>query len=136
MLAKNEKKAGERYRSFVESALGEETESPLKKVYGGVILGGEGFTRNILLRLENERLGQTEVSHRRALQAITGMQEIIAAICEYYGITWEEIKKNKRSEARKACIYLLKRYTGTSNSEIGELRCPVNSRHSRLKRPP
>lgn len=120
MLAKNGKKARDRYRTFVESALGEETESPLKKVYGGVILGSEGFTRNVLLRLESDRLGQTEVSHRKALQSATGMQEIITAVCAYYGITWEEIKKSKRSEARKVCIYLLKRYSGSSNNEIGE----------------
>jgi hypothetical protein len=39
----------------VESALGKEPESPLKKVYGGIILSSEGFIKIMLSRLESER---------------------------------------------------------------------------------
>jgi hypothetical protein len=38
----------------VESTLGEELTSPMEKVYGGMMLGGEGFIREVLSRLENE----------------------------------------------------------------------------------
>lgn len=120
MLTKSTKKSRERYRTFVEDGMGEERESPLKKVYGGIILGGESFIRKVLSRIKSERLEQEEVSHRKALQATSGREEIVAAICGHYGITWEEIKGSKRNEARKACIYLLKKYTGASNREIGE----------------
>lgn len=120
MLAKNTKQARERYRAFVESTLGEELESPLKKVYGGTILGSEIFIREVLSRLESGQLAKAEVSHRKALHATMDAEQLIEALCGHYGITREEIIKDKRSEARKACIYLLKKHTSASNGEIGE----------------
>ena len=121
MLDKDETKARERYRVFVESALGEPIESPSKKVYGGIILGGERFIREVLSRIESEQVEVAEISHRKALRKTVGMEELTAAVCKHYRVSWEEITRNKRSEARKAAIYLVKKYTGASNQEIGEL---------------
>ena len=38
-----------------------------------------------------------------------------------YEVGVEEVSGNKRSEARNAGVYLLKKYTGATNTEIGEL---------------
>jgi REP element-mobilizing transposase RayT len=111
----------ERYKVFVESALGEEPKSPMEKVYGGMMLGGEGFIREVLSRLENEQMEGVEVSHRKTLRAIVGMEEIISALCGHYGVGLEEVSGNKRSETRNAGVYLLKKYTGATNTEIGEM---------------
>jgi REP-associated tyrosine transposase len=111
----------ERYKVFVESALGVELKSPLEKVYGGMMLGSEGFIREVLSRLEKEPMERVDVSHRKTLRAIVGVDEIISALCEHYAVGMEEISGNKRSEARNAGVYLLKKYTGATNTEIGEL---------------
>ncbi len=38
----------------MESVLGKEPENPLKKVYGGIILGSEKFIKKVLSRLERD----------------------------------------------------------------------------------
>lgn len=121
MLSGTGENRGERYKVFVESTLGEELKSPLEKVYGGMMLGGEGFIREVLSRLDNEQTEGVEVSHRKTLRAIVGVEEVISALCEQYGVGLEEVAGNKRSEARNAGVYLLKKYTGATNTEIGEL---------------
>ena len=93
----------------------------MAKVYGGMMLGGEGFIREVLSRLENEQIVGVEVSHRKTLRAIVGVDEIISALCEHYDVDLEEVSGIKRSEARNAGVYLLKKYTGATNTEIGEL---------------
>jgi len=120
MFAKSEKEARKRYRTFVEDALGEAAESPLKRVYGGMILGGEVFIRNVLSRLGSEQIEKAEVSHRKALHASMGVEETIDMMCAHYGVTREELTR-RSSEARNACIYLLKKHTCASNGEIGEM---------------
>lgn len=121
MLTEEPVEARERYRIFVESALGEEQKSPLEKVYGGMILGKEGFIRETLSRLESKQREGVEVSHRKALRATQNTEETLSTLCLHYGITRETLTGAKRSEARKAGIYLLKKFTGATNSEIGEL---------------
>jgi chromosomal replication initiation ATPase DnaA len=101
--------------------MGEELVSPLRKVYGGVILGSKQFIRDALERVKFERVKSPEVSHRKAMRSALGAQEIISACCEHFGVAREEITQNRRSEARKACVYLIKRHTCASNREIGQL---------------
>jgi chromosomal replication initiation ATPase DnaA len=59
-----------------------------------------------------DRIEKTEVSHRKALHAAVGVEQIIEAVRRHYGISLEGIAGNKRGEAGNACIYLLKRHTG------------------------
>ena len=120
MLTGDKATAKDRYKKYVESALGEE-KSPMEKVYGGMMLGRKSFIRDILSRLANEQLEGAEISHRKALRTGAGVEEIVSALYEHYGVTLEEIAGNRRSQARNAGIYLLKKYTGATNTEIGEL---------------
>lgn len=121
MFGKSEKPARKKYQTFVELALGEETESPLKQTYGGIILGTENFIRTVLSQIEDEHLEKAEVSHRKSLRSTIGVEEIIEVIRGKYGTGPDECTKHSRNEARNACIYLLKKYTSASNVEIGEL---------------
>ena len=109
-----------RYREFVERAIGEEMESPLKKVYGGVILGGKTFIRETLETVKEKALGSKEISHGRVLQASWGADEVMEAIGEELNLPSDEIFR-KGGVPRNIAIYLLKRYTGMSNRQIGEL---------------
>jgi putative transposase len=109
-----------RYQEFVERAIGEEMESPLKKVYGGVILGGKTFIRETLETVKEKALGSKEISHGRALQASWRADEVVEAIAEELNLPSDEILK-KGGVPRNIAIYLLKRYTGMRNRQIGEL---------------
>jgi len=114
--------AARRYRDFVESAMGEELVNPLQKVYGGVILGSKQFIRDALERVKFECVKSSEVSNRKAMRSALEAEEIISACCEHFGFAREEITQNRRSESRKACVYLIKRHTCASNREIQPVR--------------
>jgi putative transposase len=121
MVSSNPDMAREKYISFVESAMGEEIESPFKKVYGGIILGNVNFIKDVLGKIENEQLEKEETSNRRSLRASRLPEEVVSAICSHYGITPEEISSAGHSDARKICLYLLKKHTSAANREIGEM---------------
>ncbi|MGO9022180.1 MAG: hypothetical protein ACLQVJ_27910 [Syntrophobacteraceae bacterium] len=107
MFSKSEKQARKRYQAFVADAMGKEPENPIKKICGGVILGNQGFIKKVLSQLKSDRIEKMEVSHRKALHAAEGVEQIIEAVLRHYRTSLEEIAGNKRSEARNACIYLL-----------------------------
>lgn len=121
MLSGQKGDARKRYRAFVESAVGEELDNPLKKVYGGMILGRESFIKEILSRIKEEDWQKEEVSHRRALKGALGTKDVLNAISKHYKVSMEEILRNKSGELRKIAIYMIKRHTGATNRQIGEL---------------
>jgi len=109
------------YRAFVESALGKEMPNPNEMVYGGTILGRESFVRKMLGRLDREQLAASDVSMRRELRAKFTVDEILQSVLAHYQTTMDEAVRNRRCEARRVGIYLLKTYTGATNRAIGEL---------------
>ncbi len=121
MLSNKEGDAKKKYKEFVESAIGRELENPLKTVYGGLILGGNKFIKETLKRIKENNWQREEISHRRELKAAHGIEDILQAVCEHYRVSKEEVLKDKKSELKKATIYLTKRYTGITNKQIGEL---------------
>jgi putative transposase len=121
MLSAKRSEAAGRYRDFVESALGKELESPLQKVYGGMMLGGQRFIRETLKRIEIDRIENLETSYRKAISSDFGMEEIISACCKYFGVGRDEMMRSRRAESRKVCIYLIKKHTSATNMEIAKL---------------
>jgi len=110
-----------RYREFVERVLGEELESPLKGVYGGMILGGRRFIKEVLGRLKDRVLLEEEgISQRRELRTGWGKDVVVEAVCRHFRLSQEELFQN-RGLARKVGIYLMRKHTGLTNREIGEL---------------
>ena len=126
MLSKNTIAARGKYRAFVESALGEQIESPFGKVYGGMILGSPAFIKDTLKQIEDELLNRDETSHRRALQASHGFDDVISIVCERHGVSRENIMSADRNDLRKMCIYLMKKYSAVANRKIGELLGGMN----------
>ena len=121
MLSGKEADAKKRYKRFVESAIGVELESPLKGIYGGMILGGERFIKDILKKLNNDSLNKEDVSHRKALKAAIRMEDILATISKQFNISEDELLRANSGEMRKIAIYMIKKHTGTTNKHIGEL---------------
>ena len=118
MFNTKESEAIKRYRTFVEAAIGEDAESPIKKVYGGMILGSEGFIRSILGKIEEGELEKEALSYRKALRAPYGVDEVISTVCRHYGIAREEITSCSQG-VKKMCLYLMKKHTNATTREIG-----------------
>jgi REP element-mobilizing transposase RayT len=121
MISTNPDLAREKYRDFVENLPEEGIESPFKKVYGGIVLGSVDFIKEVLGRIENERLENEETSHRRSLRASLLPEEVVSVICTHYGLAPGEMSNLGRNDVRKKCIYLLKKHTSSGNREIGEI---------------
>lgn len=121
MLNKKENVARSRYKAFVEAALGNDLESPMKKVYGGMILGGESFIKEVLGKIEEAYLEKEDISYRKALRNHLGVDEVLSTVCRHYGMSKEEITTGGHGEVRKICLYLMKKYTVATTREICEL---------------
>lgn len=113
--------ARDKYRSFVESALEGEIGSPLKNVYGGIILGSVNFIEDVLGKIQDEQLEKEETANRRSLRAALLPAEVVSSICLQYGLEAADIAGVEHNDIRKKCIYLLKKHTGATNREIGEI---------------
>jgi len=121
LLTGNGKEAKGLYRKFVEGVLGEEPESPLKKVYGGIILGSAGFIKDVLLKIEDGQLEKEYVACRKELRAPIRAENVLSAVCRHYQISREDLAIAGRCDVRKICIYLLKKETASTTREISEL---------------
>ena len=121
MFNTSEGEARKRYKIFVENALGEKAESPIKKVYGGMILGGESFIRDILKKIEEGQLEKEAVSYRRTLRSSVGTETVLSEVCKYLGISREEVTNADQGNVRKICVYLLKKHTVATTREVGAL---------------
>ena len=120
MMSKNYEDAPRCYKEFVEQGIGVKLESPLKNVCGGVILGGQPFIKGALSRLEETVLQQEDISDRRQLQTALRSEDVIGAISDYFQVARDALFENN-DEYRNLAIYLMKRYTGMTNRQIGRL---------------
>ncbi len=121
MFNGEQKEAKERYRSFVEAESCEATETPLRNVYGGIILGGEQFIKRILGEIAEERLEKEHTSHRKALRSPFEPEEVLSTVCRRYGVTREEAATTPHARFKKICFYLLKKHTAATTREISQL---------------
>jgi len=120
MVSQRGKGGAKRYRDYVEEAIGRNLEDPLKGVYGGTILGRLSFIKESLRRLGDGILQKEEISYRRELQAGYESEEVIESICDYFRVSRDDVLKD-RAEWRNMAIYLMKKFTGITNGQIGQL---------------
>lgn len=121
MISEKGREAKYLYRDFVESAIDNELENPLEKVYGGMVLGNENFIRDVLQRLQDKAVPWEEVSSRKDLRRGLAPQEVLAAVSACFRVDRADLLSDRRSPARKAFVYLLKNYAMIGNREIGEI---------------
>ena len=110
------------YRKFVESGIEEQGDSPLADVVGQVLLGGEEILGKIKSLVRGKEVGQDVVEKKRFRDAPRA-EHIISAVASILGVDKATItgRGRKGNEARKVAVYLVKRYSGLSNGEIGLL---------------
>ncbi|NIR12420.1 MAG: transposase, partial [Desulfobacterales bacterium] len=120
MISSDRRNAPKSYREFVEKAIDDDLENPLKSVYAGVILGGSRFIKDVLGSLKEEILQREEVSHRRELQGAWSADEVIAAVASHFKVSRNEVLQENK-EYRNIALYLIKRCTDMTNRRIGEI---------------
>jgi len=118
MISRQRRKAPQRYREFVVSALREKPGNPFDKVYGGVILGGKEFIAEVLGRLRGQDVQKKEIAHRRFLGAMTSdMDEIVELVGNQFKVSREQVQTT--SPYKGYAVYLARKHTPFSNPEIG-----------------
>ncbi len=120
MTSKKNTEAPNKYRDFVENAPADGLESPLKNVYGGLILGKKSFIKESLGRLNDSLLRRDDVSYRRDLRSSIEAKDIMAILSEHFGVSTDDLIR-AQGNLRNATIYFIKKYTEMTNRQIGEL---------------
>ena len=118
----HEAAAARMYRKFVESGIEEAEGSPLGDEVGQVLLGGEEILGKVKSLLRGKELGRDVVEKRR-FRDEPRAEHIISAVASVLGTEEATItgRGKKGNEGRKVAVYLVKRYCGLSNGEIGSL---------------
>jgi len=118
MISKDRKSAPQGYREFVESAFIRKSGSPFEKVYGGVVLGGDLFIKQVLQRVNGQSLRGKEVSCRKVLSSTASdRDEIIHLLSTYFKVSKEKVISSPPYKAY--AVYLVRKHTPCSNVEIG-----------------
>lgn len=112
-------RAKKKYREYTEEALKLKVESPLKRLHGEVLLGGEGFISKIKGMLKGRSLAQ-EIVERNRLMEHPSLDGVLKLTAKVFKIDEDTIRdKGRRANtARKVALYFAKRYTGLSNEAI------------------
>jgi putative transposase len=108
------------YKRYVERGYEEEGASPLKELYGQVLLGTEEFIGRVKGLVKGKAVSE-EIVERGRLKERMGPDEILQMVAEKYGEEPEALRARGRNrEARKVAIYVMKRYSGLSNGEVAK----------------
>ena len=96
--------------------------NPFKDVYGQVVLGEEGFKERIKKLLKGQDISK-EIVERKRLTSSPRAEDILREVASMFGVSGKGIKRKggRHNKARRVAIYLVKRYSGLSNKEVGEI---------------
>ncbi|MFH1665382.1 MAG: hypothetical protein ABIA77_04465 [Candidatus Omnitrophota bacterium] len=110
----------EQYKNFVYEGMGKE-EKLFECIYAGSMLGSESFIKTNLEMLKKQIEG-LDVAYKDKCELVEA-ETILGHMSKLHKVKKEDIlsSRNKRSEAKKESIYLMKRLTGMTNKEIGDL---------------
>ncbi|MFH1665392.1 MAG: transposase [Candidatus Omnitrophota bacterium] len=111
----------EEYKKYVYRGIGKE-EKIFKDVYAGSMLGGVDFIKEKIKGLKIQVESKNIAYNEKYIEEIEE-ERILEYIIREHRIGREELlkSKNKQNQAKKNSIYLLKRLTGKTNKEIGEM---------------
>ena len=126
-LSGSRERSRKEYKKFVTRGSEGESESPLRELYGQVILGTEEFIERVKGAVRGGKISE-EIVDRKRLKERLEPEEILRVVSERYGEEPEALRARGRNKtARKVAIYLMKRYSGLSNLEaakqFGGLHC-------------
>ncbi len=119
MISGDRRRAAQKYRKYVEEGIKRDNRNPLKSIYGGSILGSREFVQELLEKEEVKNPESEEISCRRQLKAMRGMEDVIVDVSSYFNVPVNGVLEGKGA-MRDIAIYFGKKYTGLTNREIGE----------------
>ena len=120
MVSNNKKTQFNDYMKFVQNAINDEIEDPLRKVYAGTILGKTQFIKNLLDNVKDDIFKKKEIAGKRELHGKWKAEEIMKVVTESLKNNRIPQKRNQIIR-RNVNIYLLKKHTALTNKVIGEL---------------
>lgn len=120
-FGKGKSAARRNYRKYVEEGLEGKIETPMKDLYAQVILGGEEFRENARKMVKRQKISD-EIIEKDRFTEKRSPEEIIKEVAQSFGIKEGKVlTRGKKEEGRKVAVYLIQRYSGLSNREIGEI---------------
>ncbi len=114
------------YRDFVIKGLRQPKKNPFAELYGQVILGSKEFIEKIKESIKDTELDK-EIVERKRLTGYVAPEEIFSAVSNFFKTNIEALQNQVQNQAgrnntaKKVAIYLMKRYSGLSNTEIGQI---------------
>ena len=120
MVSQDDRNSTKRYKAFVERGINEGLEDPLGNIYGGMILGGKRFIRDVLDMVKFGVIQKQETSHRKDLHSAYAVDHIIDIVACDFKISPDDVTK-KNGESRNIAIYLTKKFTSIGNKQLGGL---------------
>jgi len=116
-MSGEEKVSRRKYKKYVDKDKESKEAKLSDKLHGRIILGTDEFIGKVK-KLIGKGLNDG-VHYRKRLSAETEPETIIKICCETFKISRDELFK--KGPQRNAAIYLMKRYSGLGNREIGKL---------------
>ena len=107
------------YRKFVMAGQNDEI-APLQDLYGQVILGSAPFVARMLALVKDTPLDE-EIVERKRLQSYPSPESILKAVARVFDVPLESLRSpgGRGNQPRKVALYLVRRYCGMSNREVG-----------------
>ncbi|MGH7807562.1 MAG: transposase [Thermodesulfobacteriota bacterium] len=121
-FGRNKKEAMKRYKEFVDEGQKGGLENPFKNVYGQLVLGGEKLQEKVRMLLKGQHLSD-EIVERKRFEGSFDAKDVVREVARKFGESEKAIKRkgSRDNRARKVAIYIVKRYSGLSNEEIGKI---------------
>ena len=111
----------EKYGEFVSAGVQQTAESPFRDLYGQVMLGRDQFIEQTKGLLGAREVSQ-EIVERKRLMGYAEPEDIVSAVASALQTEADLLKRKggRNNTARRVAMYLMKRYSGLSNEEIGQ----------------
>jgi putative transposase len=122
LFGKSRKQAFKAYRNFVEEIEPAGVENPAKDVVGGLILGRVEFVNWVKETYLSQRSDEIEIPQLKEVKPRPTPHDVVGAVCDEFGCDAEWIvqKGKKRNTARDVAIYLSRKLTGATGTELGK----------------
>ena len=110
-----------KYREYIEEALTQKVESPMRDLQSQVILGREEFIDKIKGMFKGKPISQEIIERKRLVECPT-VEEVIREVAKVFGVEEGIIrgKGSRANTARKVALYFVQRFTGLGNEKVGE----------------
>jgi putative transposase len=118
-MSTDTRRARQKYREFIKSGMAKQLTNPLQEVYGQAIAGSPSFVKKVAARIDKKQTLAKGPSRRTTIQRASDVERILTALSSHFKVP-RKVLLADRSTYRNVAIYFTKKYTGLTNSEIGE----------------